>query len=141
MRMREFVGAGLCTLLLSGSGFAAELATADIESWLDGLLPYALESGNVAGAVVVVVKDGRVLLQKGYGYADVEARAPVDPQRTLFRVGSVAKLVTDTAIMQLVEQGKLDLDADVNTYLDFEVPAAFDKPVTLRNLMTHTGGF
>src|SRR6186713_3085766 len=97
---------------------APQLEKADLESWLDGMMPYSLQTGDAAGAVVVVVKDGQVLLQKGYGYADVEAKTPVDPQRTLFRVGSVAKLVTDTAVMQQVEQGKLDLDADVNRYLD-----------------------
>jgi len=120
---------------------APQLEKADLESWLDGMMPYSLQTGDAAGAVVVVVKDGQVLLQKGYGYADVEAKTPVDPQRTLFRVGSVAKLVTETAVMQQVEQGKLDLDADVNRYLDFKLPEAFGKPVTLRNLMTHTAGF
>ena len=119
---------------------APSLTRADVEAWLDGLLPYALQRGDVAGGVVVVVKGGEVLLQKGYGYADVESRRPVDPERTLFRAGSVAKLVTDTAVMQLVEQGKLDLDAPIDTYLDFEIPEAFGKPVTVRNLITHTGG-
>src|SRR5438094_2670439 len=113
----------------------------DVEAWLDGFTPYALQRGDVAGAVVVVVKDGQVLLAKGYGYADVAARKPVDPERTLFRAGSVSKLFTWTAVMQLVEQGKLDLDADVNGYLDFKIPPRNGKPITLRNLMTHTPGF
>jgi CubicO group peptidase (beta-lactamase class C family) len=117
------------------------LTRADVEAWLDGLLPYALQYGDVAGGVVVVVKDGEVLLQKGYGYADVASKRLVDPQRTLLRAGSVAKLVSDTAVMQLVEQGKLDLDADIQTYLDFKIPDAFGKPVTMRNLITHSGGF
>ena len=94
----------------------------------------------MAGAVVVVVKDGQVLLAKGYGYADVAARKPVDPERTLFRAGSVSKLYTWTAVMQLVEQGKLDLDTDLNNYLDFKVPPRNAKPITLRNLMTHAPG-
>lgn len=118
----------------------ARLTRPDLEAWLDGFLPYALAAGDVAGAVVVVVKDGEVLLQKGYGYADLAARAPVDPERTLFRPGSVSKLFTWTAVMQLVEQGKLDLDADVNQYLDFEIPARDGKPATLRQVMTHTTG-
>ncbi|MBA3521510.1 MAG: beta-lactamase family protein [Gemmatimonadales bacterium] len=113
----------------------------DVEPWLDGYLPYALQRGDIAGAVVVVVKDGKVLLQTGYGHADVEARKPVDPQVTLFRPGSVSKLFTWTAVMQLVEQGKLELDRDVNRYLDFTIPHAFGAPVTLRHLMTHTAGF
>ncbi len=120
---------------------AQPLTKADVEAWLDGFTPYALQRGDVAGAVVVVVKDGQVLLAKGYGYADVAARKPVDPERTLFRAGSVSKLFTWTAVMQLVEQGKLDLDADINGYLDFKIPPRNGKPITLRNLMTHTPGF
>jgi CubicO group peptidase (beta-lactamase class C family) len=120
---------------------APQLTRADVEAWLDGYLPYAINSGDIAGAVIVVVKDGEVLAQKGYGYADVATKKPVDPERTMFRAGSVAKLVTHTAVMQLVEQGKLDLDADIAQYLDFPIEAAYGKPVTLHNLMTHTGGF
>ena len=116
------------------------LTRADVEAWLDGYLPYALDNGDIAGAVVVVVKDGQVLLQKGYGYSDIEKRTPVDPAETLFRPGSVSKLFTWTAVMQLVEQGKLDLDADVNQYLDFKIPARDGKPMTLRQIMTHTTG-
>ncbi len=117
------------------------LTKADLEPWLDGFLPYALQRSDVAGAVVVVVKDGAILLEKGYGYADVAERKPVDPERTLFRAGSVSKLFTWTAVMQLVEQGKLALDTDINTYLDFKIPPREGKPITLRNLMTHTPGF
>ena len=84
---------------------ARPLTREDLEAWLDGFVPYALGTGDVAGAVVVVVKDGSTLLQKGYGYADVAARKPVDPATTLFRPGSISKLTTWTAVMQLVEQG------------------------------------
>ncbi|MGH8249241.1 MAG: serine hydrolase [Steroidobacteraceae bacterium] len=118
------------------------LGRADLEAWLDGFMPFALARGDIAGAVVVVVKDGAVLLQKGYGYSDVKERAPVDPERTLFRPGSVSKLFTWTAVMQQVERGEIDLDTDVNQYLDFEIPPGPDgKPLTMRNLMTHTPGF
>ena len=117
------------------------LTLADAEAWLDGFMPYALQRGDIPGAMVIVVKDGTILLGKGYGYADVAARKPVDPHSTMFRPGSVSKLFTWTAVMQLVEQGKLDLDKDVNAYLDFTIPPRDGKPVTLRNLMTHTAGF
>ena len=100
------------------------MTAADVEAWLDGFMPYALQQADIAGAVVVVVKDGQVLLQKGYGYSDVAARKPVDPETTLFRPGSVSKLFTWTAVMQLVEQGKLDLDADVNRYSISRSPSA-----------------
>ncbi len=91
--------------------------------------------------MVSVVKDGKVLFAKGYGYSDVEKKVPVSPDTTLFRPGSISKLFTWTSVMQLVEQGKLDLDRDVNDYLDFKIPATYPKPITLRNVMTHTPGF
>jgi CubicO group peptidase (beta-lactamase class C family) len=119
----------------------AALTRSDVEAFSDGLIPVGIAQGNIAGAVVVVVKDGQVLFEKGYGVSDTATRAPVDPDRTLFRPGSVSKLFTWTAVMQLVGAGKLDLDTDINTYLDFEIPPAFGKPVTLRDLMTHTPGF
>ena len=118
-----------------------EMTTQDIEAFLDGLMPLQIEQSDIAGAVVAVVKDGQLLFSKGYGYADFENRVPVSPEFTLFRTGSVTKLFTWTAVMQLVEQGKADLDADVNTYLDFKIPQTHGKPVTLRNLLTHRGGF
>ncbi len=120
---------------------AHQLTAEDVNAWLDGYMPYALHSGDLAGAVVVVVKDGQVLSARGYGYADIAKRTPVDPYRTLFRPGSVSKLVTWTAVMQQVEAGKIDLDADVNRYLDFKIPAYDGQPITMRQIMTHTSGF
>lgn len=118
-----------------------QLTERDVSTWLDGYMPYALDRGGIAGAVIVVVKDGEVLFQGGYGYSDVENETPVDPEETLFRPGSVSKLFTWTAVMQLVEAGKIDLDEDINTYLDFEIPPYDGKPITMRNVMTHTAGF
>ena len=100
-----------------------------------------LHTGDIAGAVVAVVKDGQIVTERGYGYSDVENAKPVDPKLTLFRPGSVSKLFTWTAVMQLVEQGKIDLDADINKYLDFQIPPRDGKPITMRNLMQHTAGF
>ena len=113
----------------------------DLAAWLDGYVPYALKSGDIAGATVVVVKDGKVLLEKGYGYADVAKKTPMDPQETLVRIGSTSKLFTWTAVMQQVEQGKIDLDRDINTYLDFKIPTAPGHPITMRDLMNHRAGF
>lgn len=134
----------LGALYLAGAGAMAapqELAKVDVDSWLDGYMPYALNTGDIPGAVVVVVKDGKILTSRGYGYANVEKRTPVDPERTLFRPGSVSKLVTWTAVMQLAEQNKLDIDADVNRYLDFKIPPRDGQPITLRQIMAHTAGF
>jgi CubicO group peptidase (beta-lactamase class C family) len=120
---------------------AAALTAQDVNAWLDGYLPYALHTGDIAGAVVAVVKDGQVLTERGFGYSDVAKRTAVDPKLTLFRPGSVSKLFTWTAVMQQVEQGKIDLDADVNQYIDFKIPARDGKPVTMRELMQHVAGF
>ena len=116
------------------------LDRADLEAWLDGMVPYALKAGDIAGAVVVVVKDGTVLLQKGFGFADVSKKLRMDPEQTMVRIGSTSKLFTWTAVMQLVEKGQLDLDRNINDYLDFTIPNDFGKPVTLRDLMNHRGG-
>src|SRR6516162_5037640 len=117
------------------------LDQADLTAFFDGILPLQLERSDIAGASALVMKDGEVLLAKGYGYADVKSKKPVDPTSTIFRLASISKLFTWISVMQLVEQGKLDLDTDVNRYLDFQIRPAFNKPITLRNLMTHTGGF
>ncbi|KQM29779.1 serine hydrolase [Frigoribacterium sp. Leaf8] len=116
----------------------------DVDTWLDGAVGSALQTSGIPGATVSVVADGKLLTARGYGMADTgtgETPAEaVDPERTLFRVGSVSKVVSATAIMQLVEKGDLDLDADVQQYLDFDL----DTPkgaVTLRHLLTHTAGF
>ncbi len=118
-----------------------EMTAADVEAFLDGLVPLQLKRDDIAGATISIVKDGKLLLAKGYGYADVEKKKPVSAQETLFRPGSVSKLFTWTAVMQLFEQGKLDLDRDVNDYLDYKIPDAFGKPITLKNILSHTPGF
>jgi len=117
------------------------LTADDSGAWLDGLFPYGLAKNNLAAAVVVVVKDGQILVSRGYGYADIAANKKVDPATTLFRPGSISKTFLWTAVMQLVEQGKLNLDADVNQYLDFTIAPRDGKPITMRDLMTHTPGF
>lgn len=141
MRMLKKLLIGFLAFGITIARAQQPLTEEDANAWLDGYMPYALHSGDIAGAVVAIVKDGKVLTERGYGFSEVEKRAPVDPEKTLFRPGSVSKLLTWTAVMQLVEQGKIDLDADVNQYLDFKIPAHDGKPVTMRNLMQHTAGF
>ena len=120
---------------------APQLDAADALAYFDGVIGSALARSDVAGVTLAVVKDGRLLLSKGYGYADVARRRPVDPARSLFRPGSVSKLFTWTAVMQQVERGRIDLDADINRYLDFKIPPYRGRPVSMRQLMTHTAGF
>jgi CubicO group peptidase (beta-lactamase class C family) len=114
---------------------------AELEAFLDELFAKQMEDYHIAGAAVSVVKDGALFFAKGYGYADLENGIPVDPEQTIFRIGSIGKTFTWTAVMQLVEQGKLDLDAEINTYLDFRIPDTYPQPITLKHLMTHTSGF
>ena len=117
------------------------LTPADLGDWLDGYMTHALEASDIAGAVIVIVKDGEVLLKRGYGYADVDSATPVNPENTMFRPGSVSKLITWTAVMQLKEKGLIDLDRDINDYIDFEITPYSNTPITMRHVMTHTAGF
>ena len=123
----------------------AELTTADVEAWLDGVLPTLLAREEIPGAAVSIVQNGAVVTERGFGLADTgittgKPRA-VDSQQTMFRLGSVSKTIVATAVMQLVESGQVDLDRPVTDYVDFVLPARFDTPITLRHLLTHTAGF
>jgi CubicO group peptidase (beta-lactamase class C family) len=117
------------------------LSNDDASVFFDGMMPSLLKLHDIAGATISVVKDGKIVFAKGYGMADIAKNKLVVADQTLFRPGSVSKLFTWTAVMQQVELGKIDLDKDINTYLDFKIPATFGKPITMRHLMTHTPGF
>lgn len=121
---------------------AAPQPVSSIQGYAHGLFAGLVGSGQLPGAALVIIQDGAVVHKAGYGLADIRAGTPVDPDETRFRVASVSKLFTATAVMQAVEQGKVDLNADVNTYLSsFKVGTNFPEPVTLANLLTHTAGF
>jgi CubicO group peptidase (beta-lactamase class C family) len=125
---------------LSSAGTPA-LNAADLQAFFGGQVPDMLKRSDIAGGVVVVVKDGKLIFAQGYGQADVAAHKPVVADRTLFRLGAISKTLTWTAVMQMVGEGKIDLDADVNRYLDFKIPEKFGRPITMRDLMTQTSGF
>lgn len=100
-----------------------------------------MSEGNVPGLAIVIVKDGNVLFKRGYGIADVTAQTPVNPDTSLFHIGSVTKLFTATAAMQLHEQGKLDLNVSVNEYLtNMKVEEPFGRPITMADILTHRAG-
>jgi CubicO group peptidase (beta-lactamase class C family) len=120
---------------------AAPPDRASLERSIDTAVAEQINKFNLPGAAVVVVHGGEVVHLRGYGHADIEARRRFDAASSVFRTASVSKLFTATAVMQLVEQGRIDLDADVNTYLDFRVPDTYPEPITLRHLLTHTAGF
>jgi CubicO group peptidase (beta-lactamase class C family) len=109
---------------------------------LDPIFAQQMAEQHIPGAVFVMVKDGQVVLAKGYGTANLAQQTPVDPERTIFSVLSLSKLFTATAIMQLVEQGTLRLDADATTYLKrTQIAPTYPEPVTIAQLLTHTAGF
>jgi CubicO group peptidase (beta-lactamase class C family) len=114
----------------------------ELEAFLEPIVSQHMYDLHIPGAVFVLVKDGIIFFSKGYGFADLEKQIPVSPERTLFRVASIAKPFTATAVMQLLEQGRFRLGEDVNQYLPlFQLKNNFPKPVTLHHLLTHTGGF
>ncbi len=130
---------GLLTITVN---IRAELDSVRVEAFMDGLIASTLIDNNIAGATASIVKDGEVLLLKGYGYSDLEERLPVDPNETLFRIGSISKMFVWVAVMQLVEQGRLDLNRDINDYLvEFKIPDTFEESITMTHLMSHTPGF
>lgn len=122
---------------------ASRLTTSkELGAFVDQRFADEMERLHLPGAVFVLVKDGQVFFKKGYGYADLDRKKPVLPDETIFRVGSVTKLFTATAVMQLGESGKLNFNDDVNRYLQlFKLESSFGKPVTIDNLLTHTAGF
>ena len=123
------------------NGFPIEVGA--VEAFSDGLVYPLMSKFNVPSGVVAIAQDGQLVFSKGYGYQDYDKAIPVDPETTMFRPGSVSKLFTWTSVMQLVEQGRIDLDVDVNTYLKtFQIKDSYPgQPVTMRHMMTHSAGF
>lgn len=134
----------LAAMLVLGAGTATASIddAAVVEAVVDGIVLPLMHSNDSPSGTVAIARNGELILAKGYGFEDVARQVPVDPYQTLFRPGSASKLPTWVAVMQLVEQGKLALDTDVNEYLDtFQIHDTFPEPVTLRHIMTHTTGF
>jgi CubicO group peptidase (beta-lactamase class C family) len=131
-------------LFLGSAAVSAEqpqVAQAEFEQFLDELIQPRLDKGVLSNVSVALVYNGKLVVNRGYGFADQASGQKLDPTQHLIRPGSVSKLLTWTAVMQLTEQGLIDLDADINTYLDFKIPAHPGGPVTMRHLMTHRAGF
>ncbi len=126
---------------------AEPIEISKLEAFLDGAIYAQMEEKNIIGVTLSIVKDGELIFKKGYGYSNLDNKEEVDPEHTLFRIGSTSKLFTWTAVMQLVERGLLDLNEDINTYLDFKIPSTLhgsgNEPgiITLEHLLTHTSGF
>jgi CubicO group peptidase (beta-lactamase class C family) len=89
---------------------ALQLDDQKMAAFFNERVPQLMEENNLAGLVICLVHNGGIVYSKGFGFSDIENRVNVDPAVTLFRAGSISKLFTWTAVMQLVEQDKIDLD-------------------------------
>lgn len=139
----------ILVLALSAAASANNMQDTSLEAFFDQTMNSKLKKYHIPNATVAVVKDGKIVYKKGFGLADIEHNIPVDADNTLFRIGSTSKLITWTAVMQLAEAGRLDLNTDINRYLDFEISSQLQRPlhktiaepIIMTNLMTHTPGF
>jgi CubicO group peptidase (beta-lactamase class C family) len=120
---------------------AKELTKQQLETFAERFFGEQMEKLHIPGVAFSLVKDGEIIMSKGYGFADLENKIPVIGDRTIFRIGSISKLFTATAVMQLAQKGQLKLDEDINRYLKaFQIDKTYSKPITFSNLLTHTDG-
>ncbi len=111
-----------------------------MEAFFDGWMAVRMQEQHIPGAVVVAVRDGRTIFSKGYGFADIESQKPMQPQSTILRVGSISKLITATAVIQMVDSGMLDLQTDIREYIEPDILKSYTHPITLHQLLTHSAG-
>lgn len=133
----------LVTGLVSSSVALAEpIKPADVEEFFDTTITALMDGTGIPGVTLSVVQNGEVILLKGYGVADIKTGEPVDPETTVFRIGSITKLFTAIAALQQVDAGTLDLNTDINQYLfPYQVPDTYPEPVTAHHILTHQSGF
>lgn len=113
----------------------------ELEAFLDPIFAEQMEKSHIPGAVISIVKDGKIIFTKGYGVADIEKKTPVVPNQTIFRIGSITKVFTALAAMQQADRRKIKLTDDVNKYLTgAKVPNTFPQPITFHDLLTHSSG-
>ncbi|MFN3946289.1 MAG: serine hydrolase domain-containing protein [Allosphingosinicella sp.] len=133
--------AAVALLCLAPSPLRARPSDADVAAFFDRHVAAALADGEVPGGALIVVRDGRVILSRGYGVADLDSGEQLSPEHHLLRQASISKLAIWLMAMQLVDEGRLDLDRDVNAYLPFRIEPQFGLPITMRHLLTHSAGF
>ncbi|HDR4901545.1 TPA: serine hydrolase [Bacillus cereus] len=147
---QSLIAVSLCILLVFlGSNYSKAETVApitlnpkDVEVFTNKVIPEKMKKENAAGVALVVVKDNQILFQKGFGFSDKEKSIPIDPKKTVFRLASISKVFTASAVMQLVEQGKIDLNKDIVNYMGgLKYQNNMGEPVTMEHLLTHTTGF
>ncbi|HEX6089132.1 MAG TPA: serine hydrolase domain-containing protein, partial [Gemmatimonadales bacterium] len=116
--------------------------TTALAAFVDSFVTARMAADRIPGAGFVFVQDGRAVVVRGYGLADVARMRPVVPDSTIWRIGSISKVFTATAVMQLVDRGAVKLDAPVDSYVSrVAIPRTYPEPVTVRQLLDHTAGF
>lgn len=133
----------LLTGLVSSHVVSAEpVNPADVEAFFDDTVTALMDGTGIPGVTLSVVQNGEVIILKGYGVADIKTGEPVDPETTVFRIGSITKPFTAIAALQQVDAGTLDLNTDINQYLyPYRVPDTYPDPVTAHHILTHQSGF
>lgn len=132
----------LCTPVMAKTEGGIPVDSQTLSDFVDNFFAKKMSEYHVPGAAIIIVKDDEVIFSEGYGYADVEKKIPVDPQKTVFRVASVSKIFTIAGVMQLEESGLIDMSQDVNKYLEgFQVENDYEEPIRIKYLLTHTDGF
>src|SRR5690625_96249 len=119
---------------------AKERDLSNVGGFIDNWMEKQVEKEHIPNAVVTVVHKGEVIFSKGYGLTSLETKEAVDPDASLFRIGSILKLFTWIAVMQLVEQGELDLDTDINEFMDFEILEGPDNSDSITRSEERRGG-
>lgn len=147
--LKQFIGfIGVC-LMIIGSAFenlyAQEMKSTfnetELIKFIEDYMTDEMATHHIAGVAVVAIKDDKEILKRGYGYSDVEQKILVNPDTTTFPIASVSKLFTATAIMQLYEHGKIDLNKDIHAFIeDIKIDNPYDQKVTCSNLLTHSSG-
>src|SRR5688572_23635336 len=113
----------------------------EFEIFIDSLITTQLKKESIPGAAFVFVKDGKIFFMKGYGLANIERNIAVDPKKTIYRIGSISKVFTADALLQLADKNKINLSQDVNNYLhNLKIPSTFSTPINTRHILTHTTG-
>ncbi|MBI5428909.1 MAG: beta-lactamase family protein [Nitrosomonadales bacterium] len=147
---QRFIPLVLTATLLSACSSTAPIKPADLprgdyaytQRYLTWLIEKEMDDNDVTGLSIALVDDQRVVWSSGFGYSDAEKRVPATPQ-TPYRMGSIAKIMTASAAMQMAEHGQIDIDQPLSRYLpEFAIKSRFDSngAVTPRNIMTHHSG-
>ncbi len=147
-------GTGLCTSATSVRTAPTAVAVqqprravpsidvAELTTLLESVVARGMRDGRIPGAAFVLVQNGRIVTARGFGVADVASKRAVSPETTVFPIASISKVFTATAVVQLADRGRFDLNADVNRYLkSVRVPATYPDSVTAAQLLSHTSGF